>query len=171
MTKKKHFENCGRTDGRTEGRTNGRTTDATPWHKLIGPFGPDELKMPEILCQICWQLITCKHLRTSLLQLVIYMFLTRVMKSQVFPLICFHFKALQYSLSMIRNAYGTNKMLELIFKVHLQYFCFCFQFFAQVRVTCTLYTGTVYVPNSVVNIYKVGGKFSLRHASLKFCNF
>ena len=37
MTKKKHFENCGRTDG--------RTTDATPWHKLIGPFGPDELIM------------------------------------------------------------------------------------------------------------------------------
>ena len=40
MTKKKHFENCGRTDGRKDGRT----TDATPWHKLIGPFGPDELK-------------------------------------------------------------------------------------------------------------------------------
>ena len=36
MTKKKHFENCGRTDG--------RTTDATPWHKLIRSFGPDELK-------------------------------------------------------------------------------------------------------------------------------
>ena len=41
MTKKKHFENC----GRTEGRTDGRTTDATPWHKLIGSFGPDELKI------------------------------------------------------------------------------------------------------------------------------
>ena len=41
MTKKKHFENCGRTDGRTDGRT----TDATPWHKLIGSFGPDELKI------------------------------------------------------------------------------------------------------------------------------
>ena len=40
MTKKKHFENC----GRTEGRKDGRTTDVTPWHKLIGPFGPDELK-------------------------------------------------------------------------------------------------------------------------------
>ena len=34
----------GRKDGRTEGRTDGRTTDATPWHKLIGSFGPDELK-------------------------------------------------------------------------------------------------------------------------------
>ena len=42
MTKKKHFENCGRTDG--------RTTDATPWHKLIGPFGPDELKTEEVVC-------------------------------------------------------------------------------------------------------------------------
>ena len=41
MTKKKHFENCGRTDGRKDLRT----TDATPWHKLIGSFGPDELKM------------------------------------------------------------------------------------------------------------------------------
>ena len=30
-------------DGRKDGRTDGRTTDATPWHKLIGPFGPDEL--------------------------------------------------------------------------------------------------------------------------------
>ena len=40
MTKKKQFENC----GRTEGRKDGRTTDATPWHKLIGSFGPDELK-------------------------------------------------------------------------------------------------------------------------------
>ena len=36
MKKKKHFENCGRTEGRT---------DATPWHKLIGSFGPDELKI------------------------------------------------------------------------------------------------------------------------------
>ena len=35
MTTKKHFENCRRTDGRT---------DATPWHKLVGPFRPDELK-------------------------------------------------------------------------------------------------------------------------------
>ena len=40
MTKKKHFENCGRTEGRKDGRT-----DATPWHKLIGSFGPDELKI------------------------------------------------------------------------------------------------------------------------------
>ena len=31
-------------DGRKDGRTDGRTTDATPWHKLIGSFGPDELK-------------------------------------------------------------------------------------------------------------------------------
>ena len=45
MTKKKHFENC----GRTEGRKDGRTTDATPWHKLIGSFGPDELKTGLVL--------------------------------------------------------------------------------------------------------------------------
>ena len=45
MTKKKHFENCRRTDGRTDGRT----PDATPWHKLIGSFGPDELKTEEVV--------------------------------------------------------------------------------------------------------------------------
>ena len=28
----------------TDGRKDGRTTDATPWHKLIGPFGPFEQK-------------------------------------------------------------------------------------------------------------------------------
>ena len=38
MTKKKHFENCGRTEGRTD---DGRHTMA---FKLIGSFGPDELK-------------------------------------------------------------------------------------------------------------------------------
>ena len=43
MTKKKHFENW------TDGRMEGRTTDATPWHKLIGPFGPDELKTEEVV--------------------------------------------------------------------------------------------------------------------------
>ena len=37
--------------------------------------------MPELYAKSAdkWQLITRKHLRTSLLQLVIYMFLTRVM--------------------------------------------------------------------------------------------
>ena len=40
---KKNFENCGQTEGRKDGRKDGQTTDATPWHKLIGSFGPDEL--------------------------------------------------------------------------------------------------------------------------------
>ena len=35
-----------------DGRKDGRTTDATPWHKLIGPFGPDELKMANCCVQL-----------------------------------------------------------------------------------------------------------------------
>ena len=33
-----------------DGRKDGRTPDATPWHKLIRSFGPDELKTKQMCC-------------------------------------------------------------------------------------------------------------------------
>ena len=54
-----------------DGRTDGRTMDATPWHKLIGPFGPDELKIDIMTKNISLNISILSYNETDITQTLI----------------------------------------------------------------------------------------------------
>ena len=76
MTKKKHFENC----GRTEGRKDGRTTDATPWHKAHRVLRTGWAKNAHF-----WR-FEWTTVRAEIFAVVLFSRISRVKPSRKFPL-------------------------------------------------------------------------------------